>query len=190
MKGLFARILFAGAVAGLAGCADAPTTTSAPAAQMQRLPESVYADIWGNASSYSGKGTPNGAPALVKCERHPTYETTADIGPSGGIIRVGRSAVIVPPGALNKTVHITATMPEGEYVTIRFHFEPHGLEFRKPAGLILDAGGCDIPSWYAPDIVYLSDSGEILEYIDSFYSNYWHLVAAPIWHFSNFAIAW
>lgn len=128
--------------------------------------------------------------ALVRCEKHPTWVGSAEIGPSGGQLLVGTSRVIVPPGALNKKVFITATMPEGEFITIRFEFQPHGLEFKKPAGLVLNASGCDIPDWSAPNIVYLSETGEILEYIESYYSHHWHTVAAPIWHFSGYAIAW
>ena len=142
-------------------------------------------------NSHDGQGNPNSRTAgLVRCERHPTYVGSAVIGPAGGTLRVGSSRVIVPPGALDKKVFITATMPEGEFITIRFEFEPHGLVFRKPAGLVLDASGCDLGEWAAPDIVYLSDDGEILERIDSYYSSFWHTVAAPIWHFSGYAIAW
>lgn len=168
----------------LVACSDAktaPETTpvlTAPSVAMGR-------------GDYSGHGNPNSArAALVRCESHPTWVGSATIGPRGGQLIVGSSRVIVPPGALNKKVFITATMPAGEFITIRFEFQPHGLVFKKPAGLILNASGCNIQDWQSPNIVYLGESGEILEYIDSFYSNYWHTVAAPIWHFSGYAIAW
>jgi hypothetical protein len=161
-----------------AACSDSPTTAPAP---LQRAPAFSPAEHHADNSWRAG---------AVMCELHPAYVGSAEIGPRGGQIIVGRSRVIVPPGALNRTVRITATMPAGETVEIYFDFEPHGLEFRKPAGLVLDASGCDIPEYYAPNIAYLGENGEILEYIQSYYSNDWHFVAAPIWHFSRYAVAW
>jgi len=67
--------------------------------------------------------------------------------------------------------------------------QPEGLRFRKPAGLALDATGCDISGERAPDIVYLNDRGEIIQRIEATYSNAWHTIAAPIEHFSGYAIA-
>lgn len=180
---MFRSTLFLSALLSLAACADANTAPD-PAP----LKESSAS---ASKKEYRGHGNPNSQrAALVRCEQHPTWTGSAVIGPNGGTLLVGSSRVIVPPGALNKKVFITATMPAGEFITIRFEFQPHGLVFKKPAGLILNASGCDIPSWAAPDIVYLSEAGEILEYIDAYYSNYWHTVAAPIWHFSGYAIAW
>lgn len=177
------RTLILSAIASLAACADANTAPDAAALK----PTSAPASHRSNDDDDPPK--PRNT-ALVRCERHPTWTGSAVIGPNGGQLLVGSSRVIVPPGALSKKVFITATMPAGEFITIRFEFQPHGLVFKKPAGLILNASGCDIPSWAAPDIVYLSDDGEILERINSYYSNYWHTVAAPIWHFSGYAIAW
>lgn len=168
----------------LAACTDVNTAPDAAALKQTSVPASHRPDD----DDDDPPKTRNAA--LVRCERHPTWTGSAVIGPNGGQLLVGSSRVIVPAGALNKKVFITATMPEGEFITIRFEFQPHGLVFKKPAGLILNASRCDIPSWAAPDIVYLSDTGEILERIDSYYSNYWHTVAAPIWHFSGYAIAW
>lgn len=165
----------------VAACSDAPTV--APLRPAPAVPPANTHDVVGRPDSSWRAG-------LVTCERHPTYVGSAEIGPRGGTLVVGRSRVIVPPGALTKTVHITATIPAGDHITIQFQFSPHGLVFRKPAGLVLDASGCDIPSYYAPSIVYLGDNGEILQYIQSYYSNHWHFVAAPIWHFSRYAVAW
>lgn len=176
-------LLLSGLLA-IAACADANTAPDA-----SPLKESSAAAS--HRTYPGGRGNPSAqTAALIRCEEHPTWTGSAVIGPRGGTLMVGSSRVVVPPGALDKKVFITATMPAGEFVTIRFEFQPHGLVFRKPAGLILNASGCDIPSWATPDIVYLSETGEVLEYIDAYYSNYWHTVAAPIWHFSGYAIAW
>lgn len=165
----------------LVACSDSPTEPPTL---------SATPSVASHRAFHGGAQPRDGQAALVRCERHPTYVGSAEIGPRGGVLRVGSSRVIVPPGALNRKVFITATMPEGEFITIRFEFQPHGLVFRKPAGLILNAAGCNLEDWAAPDIVYLSDDGEILERLDSYYSPFWHTVAAPIWHFSGYAIAW
>jgi len=135
-------------------------------------------------------GTPNGQQNawLVQCENHPAFEGSGDIGPSGGHIIAGPHRLIIPPGALLHTVHITATVPAGDNVFVEF--QPSGLVFRKPAGLLLDAEGCDLSQYHAPDVVYLNDAGDVEERIDAVYSNHWKTVAAPIWHFSGYAIAW
>lgn len=184
MRHVFRTSLFLTAIGILTACADANTAPEAaplagtPKVAMQRRDS-------------DGRGHPNSQrAALVRCENHPTWVGSAEIGPSGGQLVVGSSRVIVPPGALNKKVLVTATMPAGEFITVRFEFQPDGLVFKKPAGLVLNASGCDIQEWQAPNIVYLGDNGEILEYIESSYSNFWHTVAAPIWHFSGYAIAW
>ena len=181
MNRKFPVALIAAVVLG-ASCSDGvPTAPLAPSAA-------------GSASThwpYNGHGSPDSYRAgLVSCTNHPAYVGEATIGASGGQIIVGTSRVIFPAGALTKKTRIKATIPAGEHLTMTFEFEPHGVVFKKPAGLVFDASTCDIPSWYAPDIVYLGENGEILEHIQSYYSNHWHFVAAPIWHFSRYAVAW
>jgi hypothetical protein len=174
-------VVAAAALVG-ASCSDGvPTAPLAPAATTSASTRGAYYAQGSPSSSRAG---------LVSCEHHPAYVGTAEIGANGGQILVGTSRVIFPPGALTTKTRITARIPEGEHLTMTFDFEPHGVVFKKPAGLVFDASTCDIPSWYAPDIVYLGDNGEILEHIQSYYSNYWHFVAAPIWHFSRYAVAW
>jgi hypothetical protein len=157
-----------------------PDATSASVATKEVLPGEHRA------------ANPNQNVRLVRCDFHDAYAGSADIGPRGGILRVGPHILIVPPGALTRTTRIWGDAPAGETVEIKFRvdFGPEGQQFRKPAGLLLNAQGCDIPEYYPPDVVYLSPTGEVLERIDAVYSNYWHTVAAPIEHFSGYALAW
>jgi hypothetical protein len=103
------------------------------------------------------------------------------------VLVVGDNLLIIPPGALTRRVVITGTVVADTVAMIQF--EPEGLQFRKPAGLVLDATGCDIDS-DTPDIVYVGEGGQVLERIEARYSNAWRTVAAPIEHFSGYAIAW
>jgi len=107
---------------------------------------------------------------------------TALVGPSGGELDIGPHRLIVPPGALITPTEISGTIDSGSTVVI--HFEPSGLQFKKPAGLIFDAASCGA----VPNAVYLDEQGGFLERIQAVFSTWWHTIAAPIDHFSNYAI--
>jgi hypothetical protein len=122
---------------------------------------------------------------VLACSRRQAQTGSAIIGPNGGALAVGNNLLIVPPGALQEETLITGTVPADTIASI--HFEPEGLRFRKPAGLQLDATGCQRADGQ-PSILYLDENGNVLEKIDAVYSNWWHRVAAPIQHFSVYAI--
>jgi hypothetical protein len=122
---------------------------------------------------------------VLACSRREAQTGSAVIGPNGGTLVVGNNQLIIPPGALQEETRITGTVPADTIASI--HFEPEGLRFRKPAGLQLDATGCARAEGQ-PSILYLDDNGNVLEKIDAVYSNWWHSVAAPIEHFSVYAI--
>lgn len=131
----------------------------------------------GGPSSLVGNGRFKG------CTARDAQVGTATIGPSGGELVVGTHRLIVPPGALTETVQISGTAP-ADSVT-RIFFEPHGLQFKKPAGLILDASNCiEVPS-----VVYINEIGVASAPIAAIYSNWWHTIAAPIDHFSGYEVA-
>jgi hypothetical protein len=176
-------VLAAGpAVLGVA-CSDSPTTAPVNAAAISaeashRSGYPGWNHTWNNGSNNA---------ALVWCQNHPSVTVSGNIGPSGGTITVGNARLIIPAGAIQQTVHFTATQPAGPNSVVTF--EPAGLQFKKPAGLQFDVSGCNVGN-YTPDIVYLDDEGVIVERIDAVYSHYWHQVAAPVKHFSSYALAW
>ena len=122
---------------------------------------------------------------LVACERRDVAADSALIGPAGGTLRVGANELVVPPGALTAAVMVRGEVPEDTVASIRLF--PEGLVFRKPAGLVLDTDGCADPG-DAAKILYLDDAGNVLEEIDAHYSPWWKRVAAPINHFSRYAL--
>lgn len=136
------------------------------------------------ARSTNSSGTSQAA--LVWCQSHPQVVVSGDIGAAGGTIVVGNARLIIPAGAITQTVHFTATQPAGANSVVTF--EPSGLEFRKPAGLQFDVASCNVGT-FTPDVVYLNDEGVIVERIEATYSSYWRQVAAPINHFSSYALA-
>ena len=120
---------------------------------------------------------------LLGCASREAQYGSATVGPQGGELDVGPHRVIIPAGALLVPTQIWGTVPSDTTVTIRL--EPHGLQFRKPAGLILDASACS----QVPNVIYIDELGNVAEHIQAVYSAWWHTVAAPIDHFSNYAIA-
>ena len=127
-----------------------------------------------------------GQAAYVKCDHHPAALGGAWVGPRGGRITAGDVTLVVPAGALVRPVFISARVPEGS--TRYVEFQPHGLEFRRPAGLYLGSEGCQIPR--DPDVLYVNRYGRVLERIDARYIPYLQIFAAPIDHFSGYVLAW
>jgi hypothetical protein len=168
-----------------AACAvDGPTTpvASAPAATANRSHWNGNVD--GNFPGW------NRTPAAVagtfvplNCVPKELSEGSARIGPAGGILQIGNHRLIVPSGALTETVVISGTVPAGKPFEV--DLQPHGLQFRKAAGLILDASSCT----EVPTIVYIVDQFNLGPPIAAFYSNWWKAIACPIWHFSGYMIA-
>lgn len=137
---------------------------------------------------HSWRGTPHGNGALIRCDNQLAGTASATIGPKGGQIAVGRNRLIVQPGALKETVLISAVVPEDDVSLMQL--APHGLVFRKPVLLVLDAEHCGLRSSDTPDVVYVNDAGAILERIEARYYPKYKAVAAPIEHFSGYALAW
>lgn len=161
-------------VVALFACTDAATSPTA------------MAPVASSAESHWGGDGPPANGRLVRCESQRQGWDSETIGPRGGELRVGANRLIIPAGALHTPVRITATVPTDDIAYIRF--EPHGLVFRKAPLLVVDASGCDLGG-RAPDVVYVQH-GQILERIDARYYPQHRVVAAPIRHFSGYALAW
>jgi hypothetical protein len=121
------------------------------------------------------------------CSPHGAVSASGVFGPAGGTLLFGNSRLIIPGGALRDTVTISATIPEGRSSSVEF--APHGLQFMKSAGLVLSAASCELANPLAPAVVYLAPDGTVLEYIEAVYDPRWRTIAAPIDHFSGYAIA-
>jgi hypothetical protein len=166
--------LFAAALITASACAD---FTSAPTRSVRQDPSRSIGKAGLPATTTNFKGR------VLNCTPTEASYGSALIGPAGGDLIIGTHRLIVPAGALTKFVEISGTVPSGE--TFRIDLQPHGLQFKKPAGLILDASSCAS----VPTIVYLLDDLYPQEPIPAVYSHFWHTIAAPIWHFSGYAIA-
>ncbi|HEY2065943.1 MAG TPA: hypothetical protein VGG84_08270 [Gemmatimonadaceae bacterium] len=175
-----------GALATVLACRGNETTT-APLASTALAANSRRADV-GGSGEQSPPGNAYGRPAQpVVCADRKAVVESGVFGPSGGTLIFGDSRLIIPGGALRGEVTITATAIGGSSSEV--DFQPHGLHFEKPVGLALGSAGCAVPEEGMPNIVYLSDDGTVLETISAQYYPQWKVVAAPIEHFSGYAIA-
>lgn len=149
--------------------------------------EAVAADI---AEGLQSLGTATGSAArsarVAVCLPRGPEVARATIGPNGGVLRVGSSFLFVPRGALAQNTVIEGSVAAGDLSAI--HFQPSGLVFSRPARLLLDAGGCTLPASTPPAILYLAPEGSVAERISATYYKLWGWVAAPISHFSQYAI--
>ena len=125
--------------------------------------------------------------ATAVCADRKVASYSAVIGPGGGTLEFGDNRLIVPGGALRDTVTISATVLDA--TSSRVELQPHGLQFAKPAGLMLGTTTCTLSNPDYPVVVYLSPTGEILEVLQAVYDPHWHTLATPIDHFSGYAIA-
>jgi len=186
------RLILFLSVAGLAACSASDTTAPGSSHDLLSTPAAVSFQQTGGVydggtlipGSIGNAGTAP-APADQKrltCNISAPITGSATIGAEGGFLFIGANILVVPPGALTQKTTLSGTVDAGN--SFKITFEPHGLQFKKPAGLVLDASSCA----GAPNIVYLDEQGGIAERITAIYSTWWRRVAAPLDHFSVYAL--
>ena len=166
------------------GCATLLACGGEPLSQTLMAPAHAANAAKGTAAPHGNSGRSAHA---ATCGTQVTSSYSGVFGPAGGTLLFGTSRLIIPGGALRDTVTISATILDGDNSRVRF--QPHGLQFAKSAGLLLDTSGCSLDDGFVPDVVYLDDLGHVLERIPAVYDPHWHTIAAPIDHFSGYAIA-
>jgi hypothetical protein len=124
---------------------------------------------------------------LLSCQEQQYAVTSQTVGPQGGTIRVGKHALVIPRGALSKSVRIKAEQMRGPTNSVRF--SPEGLRFQKQAVLTLNYQNCrnvDVPK----AVVYTTDGLVVREILRSLDILRLRIIAAPIDHFSRYAVAY
>lgn len=167
--------LLCGASLAILSCSDhtpaGPASDNATAAPGASLAGSLVSDLH-----------------LLNCSPLPYDSVTQEVGPGGGLIRVGPHSLLVPPGALDHPVSITAVAPLGNVRYVRF--EPEGLQFLHPAVLWLDYHSCNVAGMLlSKRIVYVNDALQILETTRSLDNSYAHRVTGELRHFSGYIVA-
>jgi len=123
---------------------------------------------------------------LLVCSAQPYAVTKKTIGPEGGKIDVGSHSLVIPSGALSKQTTITAEQLTGQTNSVRF--SPEGLRFEKPAALTMSYKNC-LVVLLPKRIVYTNENLKVLEVLRSLDLFNKRTVAAPIDHFSRYAVA-
>ena len=180
-------------------CTAADGPTGIPEAQPIEQPAYLLGDLLGGVGGVVG-GTVDGVvdlaggvvggllevTGLLTCQEQQYAVTYQTVGSLGGTIKIGRHSLVIPKGALRTSVKIKAEQMRGSTNSVRF--SPEGLQFEKPATLSLDYRNCqDVGSPRA--VVYTTEELKILEVFRSLDLLNKQTVAAPIDHFSRYAVA-
>lgn len=130
-----------------------------------------------------------GLPTLLACPGQQEASAEEEIGPEGGTLHIGPHQLVVPPGALDSLVRISAVAPADSVLSVQF--APEGLRFARPARLTLSYANCPlIPSLLPKRVAYTSDVLELLEVLLSSDNLLRRQVSADLDHFSRYAVAW
>jgi hypothetical protein len=126
---------------------------------------------------------------LLSCTPQPYARTVQEVGPAGGIIRVGGHVLVIPRGALSRSVTITAESPSDAVASVRF--QPEGLQFQRSATLTLDYSNCPAGRLQIlKRVAYTTDGLDILSFLLSRDNLLTMKVSADLEHFSRYAVAW
>ncbi|HEX5387932.1 MAG TPA: hypothetical protein VFW66_14610 [Gemmatimonadales bacterium] len=170
------------------GCSDGGIT--GPSAPPPAPSENLIGTAISTVSSTAGAltSTVGATLDLLTCSPQSYAKATESIGPAGGSISVSGHKLVVPRGALSRTVTITMETPSSRVRSVRF--SPEGLRFKASAKptLTMSYSGCLLPHGALLGIDYVSESLNLLETLKSTVDLRQKTVSAGIGHFSRYAI--
>jgi len=168
--------------AGLSCTTSDSTAPLAPSSEQETPSFGLIGDLTGAVVGTLGSVTD-----LLTCSPQQYAMTTQTIGPSGGVIAVGRHSLVIPRNALPRKVTITAEQIRGSTNSVRF--SPEGLRFEQPAALTMNYENCALVL-LQKKIVFTSEKLKVLEVLRSLDLFRSKAVTAPIDHFSRYAVAY
>jgi hypothetical protein len=125
---------------------------------------------------------------LLSCSTQPYAVTTKVVGPEGGVVAVGTHRLLIPAGALSRSVTIKAEQVPGNVNSVRF--SPEGLQFSRPASVELSYRNCSLLLGVLKRVAYTDERLKILELIPSLDLFDLRTVTGTVKHFSRYAVAW
>ncbi len=125
---------------------------------------------------------------LLSCTPQTYAKVVQTVGSAGGTLSVNGHSLQIPKGAVASRVTITMETPSDAIRSVRF--SPEGLQFNPKARptLRLSYARCTVPVGALLGIAYVSESFSLLERLSSTLDAGKQQVAAPIGHFSRYAI--
>ena len=112
---------------------------------------------------------------------------TEVIGARGGKLKAAGVSLDIPAGAVRQPTAITMTVSGGDYYQV--HFQPHGLQFAKPASLSFQLQN----ALRSPFVVYfdaMSADGEVTPLETFEVTRRGSSVITQIGHFSGYCVAY
>jgi hypothetical protein len=169
-------LLLAGVALAAGSCSDS-------------APLGVAAGPGRSAGDLLGAPTLPTFPSLLSCTPQPYDSVTQTVGPDGGTIAVGAYSLLIPAGALDSAVSITAVATSDTVNMIRF--QPEGLLFRPKAYLTMSYANCGVLGSLVPrEIAHITDSLQVLDVLNSSDDPVSQSVTGKLKHFSDYAVAW
>lgn len=129
---------------------------------------------------------------FANCPNAPQFDVRKNIGTAGGTLTMGPHTLVIPAGALSRTVEIRAkTSNSGKGKGNGIEFKPDGLSFSRPVILTISTANCSgLGLLNLPLIVYTDDLWNILELQLSIPNLFEKEVTGFINHFSRYAVAY
>jgi hypothetical protein len=124
---------------------------------------------------------------LLTCRAQPYAVVTQQVGPSGGTLVVGEHRLVIPRGALSRTVVIKGEQLPGSVNSVRF--SPEGLRFATPAQLTMSYRNC-LVVLLPKRIAYTTELLKVLRLLPSRDLFGPKTVTSPLDHFSRYVVAY
>jgi hypothetical protein len=171
-------VAIAALVVGLGCTTSPPTGPEQPAAPQWRVGGGV------------GKAPGVLSDLLLECTPLAAERVAKQIGPEGGTVQVGPHLLEIPAGALTRKTRISAEIVPDSTSSVKFG--PSGLVFATPARLTLSYAHCQgaANSLVNRRIAYTTDALQVLKLLPTADVKEKKAVAAPLDHFSRYAVAW
>lgn len=174
------------AVAACSGDVTSPTQPANPVGSAgtasllpKLLPDLLGADTTGTA--------------LIECPSGVTQTVTSRIGPSGGVLAIGNTTVVIPLGAVLFPEDFTLTVPASRYAEIRVRTgtAEHYI-FQLPVTMTVDYSRCASPTLDQQALTVWNidpDTKALLAPMSSVDTKLTHTILFTTIHLSGYAVA-
>lgn len=131
--------------------------------------------------------------ALIECPTAATQTVSSRIGPSGGVLAIGNTTVLIPLGAVLFPEDFTLTVPASQYAEIRVRTgSAEHYVFQLPVTMTIDYSRCASSALDAEALSVWNidpDSKALLAPMASVDDKLAHLITFTTIHLSGYAVA-
>jgi len=131
--------------------------------------------------------------ALISCPTEATQTVSSTIGPSGGVLAIGNTTVVIPLGAVLFPEDFSLTVPASQYAEIRVRAgTAEHYVFQLPVTMTIDYSRCASPALDAQALSVWNidpDSKALLAPMASVDEKLTHVITFTTIHLSGYAVA-